>query len=75
MHSSLYTMIKDPFGKYSCVIFFFAILHLKTDFFKGNYVAQKLLDIAEPPQRKMLLQHIRPYVAQLRKLSYGTFSD
>ncbi|XP_055347622.1 pumilio homolog 2-like isoform X2 [Paramacrobiotus metropolitanus] len=37
----------------------------------GNYVVQKLLDIAEPPQRKLLLHHIRPFLGQLRKLSYG----
>ncbi|OQV25859.1 Pumilio-like protein 2 [Hypsibius exemplaris] len=37
----------------------------------ANYVVQKLLDIAEPPQRKLLLQNIKPHVAQLRKLSYG----
>lgn len=37
----------------------------------GNYVVQKLLDIAEAPQRKLLLTTIRPFVPQLRKLSYG----
>ena len=37
----------------------------------GNYVVQKMLDVAEPVQRKLLLQHIRPFVGQLRKLSYG----
>lgn len=37
----------------------------------GNYVVQKMLDVAESPQRKLLLQHIRPFVPQLRKLSYG----
>ena len=37
----------------------------------GNYVVQKLLDIAEAPQRKLLLHTIRPFVPQLRKLSYG----
>lgn len=37
----------------------------------GNYVVQKMLDVAEVPQRKLLLQHIRPFVTHLRKLSYG----
>ena len=37
----------------------------------ANYVVQKMIDVADPPQRKMLLQKIRPHVAALRKYAYG----
>lgn len=37
----------------------------------ANYVVQKMIEIAEPPQRKLLLQRIRPYMIQLRKYTYG----
>ena len=37
----------------------------------ANYVVQKMIEIAEPPQRKLLLQRIRPYMMQLRKYTYG----
>lgn len=32
----------------------------------ANYVVQKMIDVAEPSQRKMLMQRIRPHLAQLR---------
>lgn len=37
----------------------------------ANYVIQKMLDIAEPNQRKILVHKIRPHVATLRKYTYG----
>ncbi|KHJ40452.1 RNA binding repeat protein, Pumilio-family [Trichuris suis] len=37
----------------------------------ANYVVQKLLDVADPQQRKKLMQSIRPHVSSLRKYSYG----
>lgn len=37
----------------------------------ANYVVQKMIDVAEPSQRKMLMQRIRPHLAQLRKFTYG----
>lgn len=37
----------------------------------GNYVVQKIVDLAEPQQRKVLLSHIRPYMASLRKVHFG----
>lgn len=37
----------------------------------ANYVVQKMIDVAEPSQRKMLMQRIRPHLAQLRKYTYG----
>jgi len=37
----------------------------------ANYVVQKMIDIADHPQRKMLLHKIRPHVVTLRKYAYG----
>jgi pumilio RNA-binding family len=37
----------------------------------ANYVVQKMIDVAEPAQRKLLIQKIRPHVAPLRKYAYG----
>jgi len=37
----------------------------------ANYVVQKMIDIAEPLQRKVLMLKIRPHVATLRKYTYG----
>ena len=37
----------------------------------ANYVVQKMIDVAEPAQRKLLMQRIRPHVATLRKYTYG----
>lgn len=36
-----------------------------------NYVVQKMIEVAEPPQRKLLLHKIRPHVPSLRKYTYG----
>lgn len=37
----------------------------------ANYVVQKMIDIAEPIQKKLLVLRIRPHVATLRKFTYG----
>ncbi len=37
----------------------------------ANYVVQKMIDVSEPAQRKLLMQRIRPHVATLRKYTYG----
>ena len=37
----------------------------------ANYVVQKMMDVAEPAQRKMLIYKVRPHVAALRKFTYG----
>uniref|UniRef100_UPI00358F23CD pumilio homolog 2-like isoform X2 n=1 Tax=Myxine glutinosa TaxID=7769 RepID=UPI00358F23CD len=37
----------------------------------ANYVVQKMIDVAEPAQRKILMHKIRPHVATLRKFTYG----
>jgi pumilio RNA-binding family len=37
----------------------------------ANYVVQKMIDVSEPTQRKILLQKIRPHMNTLRKYTYG----
>lgn len=37
----------------------------------ANYVVQKMIDVAEPQQRKVLMQKIRPHITTLRKYTYG----
>ncbi|XP_033099414.1 pumilio homolog 1-like [Anneissia japonica] len=37
----------------------------------ANYVVQKMIDVAEPNQRKLLMHKIRPHVSTLRKYTYG----
>lgn len=37
----------------------------------ANYVIQKMIEIAETPQKKMLIQRIRPHLSILRKYTYG----
>ena len=37
----------------------------------ANYVVQKMLDVAEPNQRKHLVHKIRPHIPTLRKYTYG----
>jgi len=37
----------------------------------GNYVAQKLLDVCQEPQRFHLLQRMRAHLPTLRKFTYG----
>lgn len=41
----------------------------------ANYVVQKMIDVAEPAQRKMLMHKIRPHISTLRKYTYGTCLD
>ncbi|XP_056651360.1 pumilio homolog 1 isoform X22 [Monodelphis domestica] len=37
----------------------------------ANYVVQKMIDVAEPAQRKIVMHKIRPHIATLRKYTYG----
>merc|ERR1719259_739391 len=37
----------------------------------ANYVVQKMIDVAEPSQRKVLMHKIRPHINTLRKYTYG----
>ena len=37
----------------------------------ANYVVQKMIDVAEPLQKKVLILKIRPHEATLRKFTYG----
>ncbi|CAF0982745.1 unnamed protein product [Adineta ricciae] len=47
-----------------------ALLTMMKDQF-ANYVVQKMIDVAEPAQRKVLLQKVRPHIQSLRKFTYG----
>ena len=46
-------------------------LHIMMKDQYANYVVQKMIDVAEPPQRKILMHKIRPYCNTLRKYTYG----
>uniref|UniRef100_A0A672GTI8 PUM-HD domain-containing protein n=1 Tax=Salarias fasciatus TaxID=181472 RepID=A0A672GTI8_SALFA len=37
----------------------------------ANYVVQRMIDMAEPGQRKIIMHKIRPHIATLRKYTYG----
>ncbi|XP_052249506.1 pumilio homolog 2-like isoform X3 [Dreissena polymorpha] len=37
----------------------------------ANYVVQKMIDVSEPGQRKVLMHKIRPHIGTLRKYTYG----
>ncbi|XP_015926794.1 pumilio homolog 2 isoform X2 [Parasteatoda tepidariorum] len=37
----------------------------------ANYVVQRMIEVSEPPQRKLLLHKIRPHITSLRKYTYG----
>ncbi|XP_062858038.1 pumilio homolog 2 isoform X2 [Trichomycterus rosablanca] len=37
----------------------------------ANYVVQRMIDMAEPSQRKIIMHKIRPHIATLRKYTYG----
>ena len=37
----------------------------------ANYVVQKMIDVAETSQRKILMHKIRPHFSTLRKYTYG----
>jgi hypothetical protein len=46
-------------------------LHIMMKDQYANYVVQKMLDLAEAPQRKVLMHKIRPHCSTLRKYTYG----
>ena len=37
----------------------------------ANYVVQKMIDVAEPGQKKILMHKIRPHCNNLKKYTYG----
>merc|ERR1712083_67734 len=47
------------------------ILALSQHKFASNDVVQKMIDVAEPTQRKILMHKIRPFCNTLRKYTYG----
>lgn len=46
-------------------------LHIMMKDQYANYVVQKMIDVAEPSQRKVLMHKIRPHISTLRKYTYG----
>ncbi|XP_022118026.2 maternal protein pumilio isoform X2 [Pieris rapae] len=46
-------------------------LHMMMKDQYANYVVQKMIDVAEPTQRKVLMHKIRPHIGSLRKYTYG----
>ena len=37
----------------------------------ANYVIQRMLELADPDQREILIQKIKPHLSSLRKFTYG----
>lgn len=37
----------------------------------ANYVVQKMIDMAEPAQRKIIMHKIRPHITTMHKYTYG----
>ena len=48
-----------------------APLHIMMKDQYANYVVQKMIDVAETSQRKILMHKIRPHISTLRKYTYG----
>jgi len=46
-------------------------LHIMMKDQYANYVVQKMIEVAEPTQRKILMHKIRPHTSTLRKYTYG----
>jgi len=46
-------------------------LHIMMKDQYANYVVQKMIDVAEPSQRKILMHKIRPHISTLKKYTYG----
>ena len=46
-------------------------LHIMMKDQYANYVVQKMIDVAENSQRKILMHKIRPHISTLRKYTYG----
>jgi len=46
-------------------------LHIMMKDQYANYVVQKMIDVAESSQRKILMHKIRPHISTLRKYTYG----
>lgn len=48
-----------------------SILHVMMKDQYANYVVQKMIDVSEPTQRKILMHKIRPHMNSLRRFTYG----
>lgn len=51
--------------------FCYSVLHVMMKDQYANYVVQKMIDVSEPTQRKILMHKIRPHMNSLRKYTYG----
>lgn len=57
--------------KLNVIVFVFSALHVMMKDQYANYVVQKMIDVSEPTQRKILMHKIRPHMNSLRKYTYG----
>lgn len=60
----------DIFIRFITVFYFSALQVMMKDQY-ANYVVQKMIDVSEPTQRKVLMHKIRPHLNALRKYTYG----
>lgn len=70
----LYTIVADSCAimhQYSNAVVCFSALHVMMKDQYANYVVQKMIDVSEPTQRKVLMHKIRPHLSSLRKYTYG----
>ena len=37
----------------------------------ANYVVQKMLDVADPSQKKLMIQKMKPHINTLKRYTYG----
>ena len=63
------TVLRNVLFIFTLYVFSALYTMMKDQF--ANYVVQKMIDVAEPPQRKVLMHKIRPHIGTLRKYTYG----
>lgn len=56
---------------YLFCVYLHSALHVMMKDQYANYVVQKMIDVSEPTQRKILMHKIRPHMNSLRKYTYG----
>ena len=70
--TTIITMIPtlSNYPHYLFLVWYSCLLQMTKDQF-ANYVVQKMLDIAEPSQRKMLVYRLKPHFLMLKKFTYA----
>lgn len=68
---AFHSMTNNIFFCFFIFSFIHSILHIMMKDQYANYVVQKMIDISEPTQRKILMNKIRPHMNSLRKYTYG----